>query len=264
LPEVEKNKSEVRKSDHAGTISVSGYMDGTVDYLKDSILSVLESYYYEYPQQRTFLKPVIEKTKETIEFMVENNRKLISTRESDLALYEKETEEYEKLISKETVAEQEVQDFFEKHPTIIDARIVKLIPKVSFGGERYPDFAAVLINGSHILIEIEKPQDKIYKNNGDPTSEFSHAEQQIEYYLQWLYDEPDYLRRRELPKISVENTTGLIIIGMSKSLTPEEKKKFEMHNFSARSSHETKTFDQILAEKKHLLRCLRERIENAV
>jgi len=260
LPEVEKNKSEVRKSDYAGTISVSGYMDGTVNYLKDSILSVLEAYYYEYPHQRRFLKPVIEKTRETIDFIIDNNRKLISTRESDLALYETETEEYEKLISKKAIAEQEVQDFFEKYPRILDARIKKLIPKVSFGGELYPDFVVILINGNHILIEIEKPIDKIYKRNGDPSSKFSHAEQQINDYLHWLYDNSDYLRKRELPNISVENTAGLVVIGMSKNLAPKEKEKLKTHNFSTRSSHETKTFDQILVENQHILHTLKQRI----
>jgi len=260
LPEVKKDKLHNRESNHSGTISVSGYMDGTADYLKDSILSVLESYYSEYPQHREFLKPVIEKTKETIDFIVDNNKKMISTRQLDLVSYEKEVEEYQKLINKETIAEQEAQNFFEKHPGIVDAKIMKLIPKVSFGGERYPDFVAILINGNHILIEIEKPTDKLYKNNGDPSSEFSHAEQQVRNYLKWMYDETDYLRKRELPNISVENTTGLIIIGMSKNLTLGEKEKLKMHNFSTRSNYETKTFDQILTENKHLLSCLRARI----
>lgn len=257
-----KDESAVPESDRSGTIPVSGYMDGTVGYLKDTILSVLEAYYLEYPHQREFLKPVIEKTKETIDLIVTSNKKLISTGQPDLVLYEKEIEEYRKLINKEIILEHEVQEFFEKYPRILDARIKKLIPKVSFGGELYPDFVAILINGDHILIEIEKPIDKIYKRTGDPSSEFSHAEQQINDYLHWLYDNSDYLRRRELPNISVENTAGLIIIGMNKNLTPKEKKKLETHNFSTRSSYKTKAFDQILVENQHLMHTLREKIEN--
>ena len=256
-----KDESAVPELDRSGTIPVSGYMDGTVDYLKDTILSVLEAYYLEYPHQREFLKPVIEKTKETIDLIVTSNKKLISTGQPDLVLYEKEIEEYGKLINKETILEHEVQEFFEEYPRILDARIKKLIPKVSFGGEQYPDFVAILINGNHILIEIEKPIDKIYKRNGDPSSEFSHAEQQINDYLHWLYSNPDYLRKRGFPNISVENTVGLIVIGMSKYLAPREKLKLKTHNFSTRSNHETKTFDQILVENQYILHTLKQRIE---
>ena len=46
----------------------------------------------------------------------------------------------------------------------------------------------------------------------------------------------------------MENIKGLLVIGMRKGLTVREKEKLAQLNFSARSTHEIKTFDDILEE----------------
>ncbi|HKZ45383.1 MAG TPA: Shedu anti-phage system protein SduA domain-containing protein [archaeon] len=138
----------------------------------------------------------------------------------------------------------------------IDRGIKKIFPKKSFGGEGFPDFIAVLHDLTHILVEIEKPTDKMYTKRGHPSAKFSLAEQQIRDYLQWANEEKEFLRKRGLPDISVENTKGLLIIGMKKNLSIKEKERLAQQNFSSRS-HEIKTFDDILMENEKVIANIR-------
>lgn len=106
----------------------------------------------------------------------------------------------------------------------------------------------MLQNETHIIIEIEKPSKKLYTRKGYPTAVLSEAEQQVLDYIQWANAEKEYLRRRGFPNIGMENIKGLLVIGMRKGLTVREKEKLAQLNFSARSTHEIKTFDDILEE----------------
>lgn len=258
MPEI-KIKPEKKKYPEVeevlpGTIPVSGYFEGMNQSINERI-EILESYYSEYPIQRDYISSIIEKAKETRDFINEYNRRLLSTRKSDLDGYEKEIQAYETLINKQRTTEPDLQEYFQKHPVLIDRRMKKLVPKASFGGEGFPDFVAVLHNGDHILIEIETPTDKLFTRKGDPRAKLTHAEQQIRDYLKWSYKDPEYLRKRGFPNISAENTKGLVIIGMSKDLSPEEEEKLKTHNFYL-TNYKIKTFDEILLENQQVLRNL--------
>lgn len=206
---------------------------------------------------RHFVYPALRKLKETRNEMVHNREVFLGNNKSDLEIYEKSVKEYEELINKPDVKEPELQVFFEKNPYLIDRGLKKIFSKKSLGGEAVPDFIAVLHNGEHILIEIEKPLDTLYTQKGHPSAKFSQAEQQVRDYLQWTNKEPGFLRRRELPDICVENTRGLLIIGLRKGLTPKEKEKLAQQNFLSRSSHEIKTFDDILEENLQVINSIR-------
>lgn len=242
-----------------GTIPVSGYFEGMNQSINERI-EILESYYSEYPSYRDYISPIIERARETRDLINRYNRRLLSTKKSDLDGYEKEIAAYETLINKQTTTEPDLQEYFQKHPILIDPRMKKLVPKASFGGEGYPDFVAVLHNGDYILIEIETPTDKLFTKSGDPRAKFTHAEQQIRDYLKWLYKDPEFLRKRGFPNISAENTKGLVIIGMSKDLNAEEAEKLKTHNFFL-TNYKIKTFDEILMENQQVLRNLRKTVK---
>jgi hypothetical protein len=209
------------------------------------------------PSARRFVYPALRKLKETRNEMVHSRLSFLGNNKSELEIYEKSVEDYANLINKHDVEEPALQIFFEKNAILINQMLKQIIPKKSFGGECFPDFIAVLHNGTHFLIEIEKPSNKIYTKRGHPTAKFAQAEQQVRDYLQWANREQDYLRRRGLPNISVENTKGILIIGMRKNLTSKEKEKLAQQNFSSRSSHEIKTFDDILEENLQIIRSIR-------
>lgn len=254
---IKKNFPEIEIPESMGTLSTYNYLDSSIHNLEDTIKN-LESIVSQHPSVNEIVYPTIDWMKETRNFMAHNVDELISLKKSELDEYEKSVKDYEKMINNPKVKEPDLQNYFKKMPILVERGLTKLIPKKSFGGEEFPDFIAVLHNGNHVLIEIEKPTDKIYTKRGNPSAKFSHAEQQIRNYLKWANEDKEFLRKRDLPNISAENTKGLVIIGMSENLSPKEKDKLKMHNFSSRSTHEIKTFDEILVENQQVIRSIRE------
>ena len=180
----------------------------------------------------------------------------MTSNKPDLQCYEEAIRGYEALINKPAVDEPELQSYFELYPILLYRGFKRVYAKKSFGGEAIPDFTAILHNNAHILIEIEKPSKQLYTKKGYATTEFSEAEQQVLDYMQWVNTEIDYLRRRGLPKISVENLRGLLVIGMRKNLT--EEVRLQQKNYSVRATHEIKTFDDILNENIHELETIKQ------
>lgn len=263
MPEDEK---KAKKTDHeifipcnltsGGTILTSSYVSETIKNLDDAIRILQSAASFKAPKSEVFY-PAIGFLKETRSKIIQNGKVFFGANKSDLECYEKSVKEYAGLIIKPDVEEPELQEFFENNPTIINLQIEKIFSKKSFGGEGFPDFIAILNDGTHILIEIEKPTDKMYTKKGHPSAKFSQAEQQVRDYLQWANEEKEFLRKRGLPNISVENTRGLLIIGIRKNLTNKEKDKLKQQNYSSRGSHEIKTFDDILMENEQVIKSLR-------
>lgn len=100
-------------------------------------------------------------------------------------------------------AEKEVQSFLEKHPSMVPGPLTpygasghfplhcSLItqPKLPGVPSYVPDFMWIARHSGAwfpTLIEIEKPGRKIFTTKGDPTSEFSHARNQLNYWRSWF------------------------------------------------------------------------------
>lgn len=234
-----------------GALSTYSYASGTID-LFDSMIGSLDSMSSRNPSVFVDTSPIIDWMKVTKEKMIQSREKLVVEGKSVFTAYEKSVQAYGELINNPNVKEPEIQDFFEENPSLIDLGLERLFPKKSFGGERFPDFIAVLHDGKHVLIEIETPTKRLYTSKGNPTTEFKQAEQQILDYLQWANEEKEFLRKRGLSNISVENTSGLLIIGMSKNLSKEEKRKLGRKKFECKN-YEIKTFDELLSENHQVI-----------
>ena len=141
--------------------------------------------------------------------------------------YEKRLKsEWEKLLDSDC-DEKDIQCFLEKHPCLLpgafnmkgksghypfpDALISQ--PCLSGIGERIPDFMWLSTNSLEfepVLIEIEKPNKKLFKSNKVQTSEFTQAQSQLAEWKRWFnepanqqvffdnYDIPYYIRERKL------------------------------------------------------------------
>jgi len=235
----------------------------TIDYINESIEKfdfVLTNFKTLSPEIDEALRAYVPSAQATIDVrkhFVNTFDELVQKKESELDEYEATVSNYEKLINNPMIEEPDIQKFFEDNPLLLDRKITKLYSKKSFGGEKFPDFLAILHNGTHILIEIEKPQDIVYTKKGDPSADFSHGEEQVRGYLAWAKENIEFLRKRGLPDLSSENMKGLLIIGMRANLGEREVEKLEIHNFSVRHSHEIKTFDDILGENFQTIQSIR-------
>lgn len=242
----------------SGTLSVSSTITGSVDVF-DKQIETWKSVVQANPTLSEYINPAIDKLTEIKNYVYEQNWQLLDNKKTDLDYYKEIIDVYEDKINKSIIEEKEMQDFFENNPLakILLFRDVKeFIPKKSFGGEKYPDFVAILYNGEHILIELEKPTDRLYNKDGNPTAKFNEAEHQIQSYISWVNEEKDFLRKKErdypLPNISIENTRGLLIIGMKKNLTPSEINELDKKRYYCQK-YNIKTFDEILFENKEYL-----------
>jgi len=240
------------------TISVFKYLEENINSLNNTI-TLWESISPQIPSFDGAISPFASMLIQTRDHFVSSQNELVSEKKSTLEKYFDIVAQYKKLINKSDVKEPELQEFFEENHILLDQRITDVYPQKSFGGEKFPDFVIVLSNGTHVLVELEKPQDKIYNENGDPNAKFTHAEEQIREYLAMANEEKEFLRKRGLPNMCVENTRGLLIIGMSNELSKSDLAKLSRHKYSVCSTYEIKTFDDILEENIQLIKSLEKR-----
>jgi len=170
--------------------------------------------------------------------------------------YEKIMDEYAMLLEKKA-EEYEFQLFFERNPNFINAKVVESFPKKSFGGELIPDFVIKQNDKKYMIVEIEKPNVKLFNKEGAPSHELVHAQQQIRDYMSWAIEEKEYLRKRGCKGISVNNVIGLLLIGDSSGFTQVEHTNLERINAEVITKYQIKTFDMLLNENKIIIKNLK-------
>jgi hypothetical protein len=149
--------------------------------------------------------------------------------------------QFENMIQQE-LREEEYQLFLKQHPVFLDALAADVVPKQALGIEMVTDFVLRRYDNKYILVEIEKPQDRLFTRSNDFTSDFTHALGQVLDFQQWV-DLNGAYARVHMPGIS--SPRGLLVMGRRMDLTEENKGK--LHRFSANSSTiDVVTFDDLL------------------
>lgn len=168
---------------------------------------------------------------------------------------ERVSTQYEELLGKKGISEEDLQRFFDKRKNwlLLDVTAKNVTPKARLGAEFVVDFIVERPDFQYTLVEIEKPDVKLYTKDGDPTKELKHATRQMEDYQRWINEHPSYICEK-LP--NMYSPYGLVIIGMSSQLTRNEKKRLEQSNVTTRGKYEIMTFDGLLAKAKSLLKNL--------
>lgn len=150
-------------------------------------------------------------------------------------------------LLKNNTNEEEYQVFFEENLIFINPLAYKVFNKHKLGDDLITDFVVKTFQDEYILVEIEKPQDKIFTKKGSFSSSFTHAYNQVLEFLLWIDDNVSYAQKK-LPGISCP--TGLLIMGRSNDLNERELKK--LRYFNANSTRiKVLTYDDLLknAEK---------------
>jgi len=142
---------------------------------------------------------------------------------------DQDIKEYQSLLDNRS-SEQNVHDFLATHSYFFNGilRLYGVSPiysKVKLGAEYEVDFAC-FDTGSFgpewYLIEIEAPTKKMFKKSGDPTSDLTHAIQQVRDWHAWIHENLGYARKL-MPLI--EYPFGLVFIGRRSHLTNDTKQK---------------------------------------
>jgi hypothetical protein len=155
--------------------------------------------------------------------------------------------EFESLVN-QSHPEESYQIFLKNNPVFLDPLSSVVIPKQRLGLESVTDFVIRRLDSRYLLVEIEKPRDRIFTAANDFTAQFSHAFGQVLDFQQWVDDHTQYARHL-MPEIS--SPRGLLIIGRSADLTPSQKQKLERFNVNS-AKVDVRTFDQVTDEARRL------------
>lgn len=143
------------------------------------------------------------------------------TRESSIVLTVGLIEEWESLVERD-LPEKTYQDFLEEHPVFVDPLAAEVLNRKRLGLELVTDFVVRRHDFRYVVVEIEKPQDRIFTQAGDFASSFSHAMGQVLDFQGWIAENVAYAQRH-LP--GIEHPHGLLIMGRRSEMTADQESK---------------------------------------
>jgi hypothetical protein len=97
-----------------------------------------------------------------------------------LAGIEAAINEFERLLASDP-DEPKLQMFLglPRNKILLDPIAKAVTPEVRLGSEHKVDFVLELPQQRHVLVEIERPRDRLYTKDGDPAGRHKHGQQQI-------------------------------------------------------------------------------------
>jgi glutamyl-tRNA synthetase len=116
-----------------------------------------------------------------------------------------------------------VQEFLKANPALLSPTHTKVWPKLRLG-DRATDFVFREPTDEYVLVEIEAPLRKLFREDGQQREELTHAVKQIADWIRYIQDNLATVQRElELTSIST-NPRALIVIGRSTDLTPADRR----------------------------------------
>ena len=156
-------------------------------------------------------------------------------------------QQFDEMI-KQDLREEDYQVFLKQHPVFLDPLAADVIPKQKFGIDMVTDFAIRRYDDKYILVEVEKPQDRLFTLANEFTANFTHAFGQVLDFQQWVDSNAAYARVH-MPGISSPH--GLLVIGRRTDMT--EVNKVKLHRFSINCpAIDIVTFDDLLQNATNL------------
>lgn len=161
--------------------------------------------------------------------------------------------EFKELIDNQKTTEPEMQVFFENNWTFLEISARRVLPKFNLGGENVPDFIIETADFRYIIVEIESPNVDLYTSETPPrpSRKLREADSQIKSYLSYTHENILFLRRK-LPFLSGEKIKGLIVIGRSSKLSPEQKIRLDQDRAYSKD-YDIVTYDELFENLRSFL-----------
>jgi hypothetical protein len=130
--------------------------------------------------------------------------------------------------------EQDLQTFLEENPVLLCPTFTKVYPKLRFG-THISDFVFSQADREYLLVEIEPATHKLFRLDGHPTAELTHAQGQIADWKRYIEDNLSTVQRELKLEGITSQARGLVVIGRSRDLSEGDRRKIQvMHNESPR------------------------------
>ncbi|HKP52085.1 MAG TPA: Shedu anti-phage system protein SduA domain-containing protein [Chloroflexia bacterium] len=163
-------------------------------------------------------------------------------RKSSISLPMSIIEEYKTLVQS-NLREEEYQSFLARHPVLLDPLARSVVSKQTLGSDFKTDFVISKLDGEYIVVEIEKPQDRIFVTDDNFSSSFSHAYGQVLDFQEWVEVNISYAQT-QLP--GIVSPRGMLIMGRRSELTDWQKRKLARFNTNNSGRVRVMCFDDIV------------------
>ena len=166
-------------------------------------------------------------------------------------------DEYERLLANDP-EEWRLQIFLglPRNKILLDPHAKAVTPEVKLGSEHRIDFVLELPHQRHVLVEIERPKDRLYTKDGDLADRHKHGQQQIMDWIEWLDENRDYARKNIPALRTVKEPEYRLIVGHRRNTSEKHQKALTRKNVELHRI-ETMTFDDLLDRAKQHLANLR-------
>lgn len=140
--------------------------------------------------------------------------------------YAKILGEFKELLDSNPEREQILQSFLQKYPVLLCPTHTRMWPKLPLGAT-ITDFVFCESNQEYLLVELERSTLSLFRQDGHPTADLTHAQGQIIDWKRYLEDNLQTVQR-ELGLTGITpNPNGLLVIGRTKLLSPENRRKLQ-------------------------------------
>jgi len=147
------------------------------------------------------------------------------------------------LLERFHIRESALQNYLKAYPILLHPSYKIVNSQVRLGAEYVADFVIETYDGNYTLVEIEKPTDRLYLLNGDPSSALTHAEQQVLDWQGWIRQNIAYLRYEA--NLVMNTPQGLVIIGQRAQMNMDEIRRLNERNLNMRGRLQIITFDDL-------------------
>jgi Domain of unknown function (DUF4263)/Concanavalin A-like lectin/glucanases superfamily len=181
----------------------------------------------------------------------------VSIRPTDpTSAVESVVEEFEKLLDMPGVDEvKDIQPFLSdpKRWFLLSPSCKQVWPQKMLGSKYRVDFVVMEAVDTYLAIEIESPNKKIYKTGKevDPYSDFTHAEQQVRDYCNYVDWNRDSVEREE-GLVGIFRPRGLVVIGRRRDLSPEGARKLKERNADS-SRYTAIVYDDLIDQARQMI-----------
>jgi len=173
---------------------------------------------------------------------LESRRKLLHlVTEATLKISSSLLAEFKDMIDRDC-SEETYHQFLRTNPVFLDP-LARVASKQKLGLEFVTDFVVRRYDDKYLLVEIEKPQDRIFTQANGFSAQFSHALGQILDFQAWVEENGAYARSL-MPEIA--SPRGLLVMGRKSDLSEAQRRKLHRLNVNL-ASVDVVTFDELHA-----------------
>jgi ppGpp synthetase/RelA/SpoT-type nucleotidyltranferase len=169
-------------------------------------------------------------------------------------------DEFELLLSHPDVHEKrDVHPYIAKHPFLLFPNPDALFSERPLGlGTQYRmDFVIRRPDASYLLVELENPRHRLFTIAGDFTAEVNHGLRQVEDWQSWIEEHLPTVQSEYPSMVSPE---ALVVIGRSKELSTDSKRRLERRNINMRGRIKLRTYDDLLQEARAYVRSIKQNL----